>query len=131
MVVIVVVPPYCVVDADINLLLLLLLLLLLSSCHDKSSICVMFLNQIQAPLNSYCRNHKHTVLNKIIFESFLCHCINQRSAILGLLALLLSSATTFGTSATEQEYSVLHSTLLQIASTPALVAQVLTIFRNT
>ena len=55
----------------------------------------------------------------------------QRSVILALLALLLSSATTFCTSATEQQYSVLHSTLLQIASNPALVAQELKIFITT
>ena len=58
----------------------------------------------------------------------LSHTDNQRLAIHALLALLLSSATTFSTSATEWEYSVLHSTLLQIASTPALVAQVLKTF---
>ena len=57
-------------------------------------------------------------------------CSGQRSATLALLALLLSSATTDSTSATEREKSVLHSTLLQIARTPALEAQVLKIFRN-
>ena len=55
-------------------------------------------------------------------------CCYQRSAILALLALLLCSATAFSTSATEREFSILHCTLLQNASTPTQVAQVLKIF---